>query len=110
MEGRKDSNSLIQAQMVQVIVHMNWVVVPQSDQFFKRLVDENDTDQGGKSFFCKASDVAYERAGIRCHKKNAEESCPQTNAGSQGKIRKLVVSAKEDMVKEKQTGDINRGN
>lgn len=60
---------------------MNWVGPPQSEQFLERLIDENDTDQRGKSFFGKASDVADERAGISCHKEDAHESGPQANAG-----------------------------
>ena len=79
-------------ELVQIVVPVEGVVFIQVDELLQGLIDEDDTDQRGKGFLCESGDVAHEGASISSHQQDAEESCPQTNAGPQGQVGQAVFS------------------
>lgn len=81
-----EAYSLIQAKVVQLAVHVDGVGLCQVNQLLYCFIDENNANQGGKRFFSEASNVADKGTGISCHKDNAQEGSPQSNASSQGEV------------------------
>ncbi len=81
----------VQGEFVQVVVLIKGIVVSQVDEFLQGLVDEDDADEWGKGFLCKTCDVANQGTGICSHQRDTEESCPQTNTGSQWQIGQAVL-------------------
>lgn len=51
-------------------------------EFLQSFVNEYDTNESGKSFFCEPSNVTHKAACICCNQYNAQERSPQTNTGS----------------------------
>lgn len=76
----------VHGEFVQVVVLVEGKVLSQVEKFLQGLVDEDDADERGEGFLCKTCDVANEGTGVCGHQHDAEESCPQTDTGSQGQI------------------------
>lgn len=72
--------------MVQLAVHVDGVGLCQVNQLFYCFIDENNANQGGKCFFCEASDIADEGTGVSGHKDDTQEGSPQPDTGSQGEV------------------------
>lgn len=73
----------VHGEFVQVVVLIKGKVVSQVDEFLQGLVDEDDADERGEGFLCETRDVTNQGTGISSHQRDTEESCPQTNTGSQ---------------------------
>lgn len=82
----------VRGELVQVVVPVEGVVLLQVDELLQGLVDEYDTDERGKGFLREPRDVADKGASVGGHQQDAEESCPQTNAGPQGQVGQTVFS------------------
>lgn len=80
----------VRGELVQIVVPVEGVVFFQVDELLQSLVDEDDADERGKGFLCESRDVAHERASVGGHQQDAEESCPQTNAGPQRQVGQAV--------------------
>ena len=66
-----------------MVVHVNGEVMSQVDKFLQSFVDEDDADEASKGLFSEAGDIADQGAGICGNQYEAEEGCPQANAGPQ---------------------------
>ena len=67
------------------------VDLPQVDELLQRLVDEDEADEGGEGLLGEACDVAHQRAGVRRHQQQAEQSRPQPDARPQRQVGEVVV-------------------
>lgn len=76
-------------------MHVNGELLPQVDQLGQRLVDEDDADEGGERLLCEAGDVADQGAGVSGDQQDAEEGRPQPDAGPQGQVAQLELTADE---------------
>lgn len=82
----------VEGEVVQMVVHVDWIDVSEVDQLLQSLVDEDDAYEGGEGLLCEAGDVADQRAGVSGHQQEAEEGRPQSNAGPQGQVGQAVVA------------------
>ena len=73
-------------------MHVDGVGLCQVNELFYCFVDENNANQGGKCLFSEAGNVTDKGTGISCHKDNTQEGSPQSDTGSQGEVRKSVIS------------------
>lgn len=73
-------------------MHVNRIGFSQVNQLFYGFINKNDADQRGKGFLCETRDVADQWAGICGNQNDAEKRCPQTDAGSQREVWKVMVS------------------
>lgn len=85
---------LVEAQVVQLAVHVDGVGLRQVDQLLDGFIDEDNANQRGKGLLGEAGDVADEGAGIGGHQDDTQEGRPQPNASPQGEVRKGVVPEK----------------
>lgn len=93
------SNLRVQGEFVQVVALVKGKVFSQVEKFLQGLVDENDADEWGEGFLCETRDVTNERTGIRGHQQDAEEGCPQTNAGPQREVGQAVLPVMDEEAK-----------
>lgn len=48
----------VEGEVVQVVVHVDGVDLPEVDQLLQSLIDEDHADEGGEGLLCEAGDVA----------------------------------------------------
>lgn len=94
----------VRGELGQVVVPVEGVVLVQVDELLQGLVDEDDTDERGEGFLREPRDVTHEGAGIGRHQQDAEERCPQTDAGPQRQVGQAVLSG----LRERERGKIER--
>lgn len=84
-----------------MVMHVDRIDASKVDQLLQSFVDEDDAYESGEGLLCKAGDVADQRAGVSGHQQEAEEGCPQPDAGPQRQVGQTVVAV--DKHKEAQT-------
>lgn len=82
---------LCQCEFVQITVCVEGVNFSQVEEFLQGLVDEDETNEGGKSFLCESGDVAHQRACIRGNQEQTQQGRPQANASPQRQIGQVIV-------------------
>lgn len=82
----------VEREVVQVVLHVDGVNLPEVDQLLQRLVDEDDADESGEGFLGEARDVADQRAGVGGDQQQAEEGRPEADTGPQGQVGQAVVT------------------
>lgn len=82
----------VEGEVVQLVVHVDGVKLPEVHQLLQSLVDEDDADEGGEGLFSEARDVADERAGVGGDQHEAEEGGPESDTGPQGQVGQTVVT------------------
>lgn len=82
----------VEGEVVQLVVHVDGVELPEVDQLLQGLVDEDDADERGEGLLGEASDVADQRAGVGGDQQQAEERRPQSDAGPQRHVVQTVVT------------------
>lgn len=63
----------------------------QVEEFLQGFVDEDETNEGSKSFLREPGDVAHQRACIRGNQEQAQQGRPQANASPQWQIGQVIV-------------------
>lgn len=63
----------------------------QMEEFLQGFVDEDETNEGGKSFLREPGDVAHQRACIRGNQEQTQQGRPQANASPQRQIGQVIV-------------------
>lgn len=82
---------------MQVVVFIDRVMHPEMDQLLQSLVDKDDADQWGESFFGEARDVADKWAGVRGYQQQTEKGRPQADAGPQGEVGEAVLPERDNV-------------
>lgn len=82
----------VEGEVVQLVVHVDGVKLPEVHQLLQSLVDEDDADEGGEGLLGEARDVADQRAGVGGDQHEAEEGGPESDAGPQGQVGQTVVT------------------
>lgn len=67
------------------------VNLSQVEEFLQGLVDEDETNEGGKSFLGESGDVAHQRACIRGNQEQTQQGRPQANASPQRQVGQVIV-------------------
>lgn len=91
-ELREKEPSRVEGEVVQLVVHVDGVVMPEADQLLQGLVDEDDADEGGEGLLREAGDVADQRAGVRGDEQQAQEGGPESDAGPQVQVGQTVLT------------------
>lgn len=71
--------SRVLGELVEVVVHVERVCLPQMNKFLQSLVDEDDADEGSEGFLCESCNVTHQRAGVSGNQQKTEKGRPQTD-------------------------------
>lgn len=82
----------VKCEVVQIVMHVERVHLPQLEEFLHGLIDENDADESSKGFLCESCYIAHQRAGVCGNQHKAQEGRPKANASSQREVGKTVVT------------------
>lgn len=73
----------VEGEVVQLVVHVDGVKLPEVHQLLQSLVDEDEADEGSKGLLGKPSNVAHQRAGICGNQYQTQQGRPQADASPQ---------------------------
>lgn len=82
----------VEGEVVQVVVHVDGVQLPEVEQLLQSLIDEDYADEGSEGLLGEASDVADQTAGIGGDEQQAEEGRPESDTGPQRQVGETVIT------------------